>query len=68
MIGKWDGSKLYWFCFIFWIVVFVLYMVVGKNIEKRRKIWLLNEKGIQFVYGIQDVLLFNVVYMGFQNE
>ena len=67
-MGKRDGGKLYWFCFILWIVVFVLYMVVGKNIEKRRKIWLLNEKGIQFVYGIQDVLLFNVVYMGFQNE
>ena len=65
MIGKWNGGKLYWFCFIFWIVVFVLYIVVGKNIEKRRKIWLLNEKGIQFLYGIQDVLLFNVVYMGF---
>ena len=68
MIGKWNGGKLYWFCFILCIVVFVLYMVVGKNIEKRRKIWLLNEKGIQFLYGIQDVLLFNVVYMGFQNE
>ena len=36
-MGKWDGGKLYWFCFILWIVVFVLYMAVGKNTEKRRK-------------------------------
>ena len=48
-MGKWDGGKLYWFCFIFWIVVFVLYVVVENNTEKRRKIWLLHEKGIQFL-------------------
>ena len=36
-MGKWDGGKLYWFCFIFWIIVFALYMVVGKNTEREEK-------------------------------
>ena len=65
-MGKSYGGKLYWFCFIFWIVVFVLYTVVGKNTEKRRKIWLLHEKGIQFLRMFKQFVLFNVVYMGFE--
>ena len=65
MMVKWDGGKLDQFCFIFWIVVFVLYMVVGENTKKRRKMWLLNEKGIKFLGMFEQLVLVNVVYMGF---
>ena len=64
--SKWGGGNLYQFCFIFWIVVFVLYMVIGENTEKIRKIWLLNKKGIQFLGMFEQVVSFNVVYMQFE--
>ena len=66
MTAKWDGGNLYRFCFIFWIVIFVIYMVVAENDEKRRKILLLNEQEYIFLWKFEQFVSFNVVYMGFE--
>ena len=41
-------------------------MVLRENEEKRRKILLLNEKGIQFLGKFQHFVLFNLIYLRFK--